>query len=603
MIEVITSQQLLERLGWTLLHSLWQGLLLAACFWLVLRLVRTHSSAMKHMVALTALVVWLVVPVLTFVAQMPGETPRPLVSTGGSADVPPVAEAARSPLPGPTPEPQPRAAAEHPNTEAYGSAAGGWLSVVGNRLASVGVLAPPLERFLPFAALGWLVIATILAARFAGSLALVERWRRSGHGLPDIQVRAAALARRMGVGGPVRVATSSRVDTPTVIGGPNVAILLPPNTVNLLSDEELDLVLAHELAHVLRRDGLASMLQALVDAALYFHPFTHTLRRVLCLESELACDAAALEATGYAPVRLAEALTRLERGRRDGDRRVPTTALTVGGSSGQLATRVHRLLGLGAPRAPRHAALPFAAVAVLTLWLVTGTAQEAVATAPDLEARTAPASQLEAPTPQPVVVIDPGHGGGTGATGFVDEDEVVLAIGLKLAHLLEAHGVTVLMTRTDHALVGEAGIEAVTRRVTTAVESLRRRVEMAEASSLLVSLHAASGTSSVMSGITTWVPRADQSDSNARRERASVTAAEALHSRLIQATGANDRGIKANHYFVLENATVPAVLLELGFVTNEAEANLLATEEYQSTVATSLALGVLDFLGVQPLKE
>src|SRR5690606_25778238 len=106
------------------------------------------------------------------------------------------------------------------------------------------------------------------------------------------------------------------------------------------SDDQLRLVVAHELAHLKRRDGPVNLLQAVAGVTLFFHPLTTSLRNVLGLEAEKACDDTALEVTGLAPLRLAETLAGLER-----RRRTPIAALAVRGPRSQLETRVRRLLG------------------------------------------------------------------------------------------------------------------------------------------------------------------------------------------------------------------------------------------------------------------
>src|SRR5690554_1939441 len=95
----------------------------------------------------------------------------------------------------------------------------------------------------------------------------------------------------------------------------------------------------------------------------------------------------------------------------------------------------------------------------------------------------------------------------------------------------------------------------------------------------------------------------DVSGTLTSRHLASRAAAEHTHPRLIAATGANDLGIRASDFHVLRAASVPAVVFELGFVTNAEEAALLASEEYQDALATALAGGILEHLSVQSAGE
>lgn len=309
------------------------------------------------------------------------------------------------------------------------------------------------------------------------------------------------------------------------------------------------------------------MFLAVVGTGLFFHPLTHRPRRVHELERERACDDAARLATGQEPLALADALTRLEPGRL-----VPSLPMMTAFSSGHLTARVRRLLGRPAPRQSWWTAVPFVGMTLLALRLMTGIAHEAGALGTD--------------RPVAVVVVDAGRGGGTGARGFVPEDEVVLAVTLKLAKYLESRGVKVRLTRSgDSAPPGSAS------------ESLAGRARPGEGADLFVSLHAAAGAASHLRGITTRVRRPVASESPSERELARRAAAGAIRTRLIAATGARDRGVKANVFYLLRRTPAPAVLVELGLVTNEAEAERLATEEYQAVLAAALADGVLEFLG------
>src|SRR5690606_23487507 len=76
----------------------------------------------------------------------------------------------------------------------------------------------------------------------------------------------------------------------------------------------------------------------------------------------------------------------------------------------------------------------------------------------------------------------------------------------------------------------------------------------------------------------------------------SLTLAETVQRNLVAATGATDRGIRQNLFYVIRNARIPAILVELGFVSNPEEGRKLATDSYQQTLAQALADGVLEFL-------
>lgn len=541
------------RLGWVLAHALWQGLALAGLLATALRFTRRRSSVFRHRLALAALLAWLAAPALTYLSLATDGADQSRV-TGATA----IHVAGDEAAPG-------LAAPDAPAGRAAGPGPG-WAPVVAaERLARLaGPAAPRLDALLPLAAAAWLLVSAYLALRLLASLLLAARLRRGGRPLPELQARLDGLGDRVGGQRRVLVRVSARVDAPTVLGGRRPLVLLPRNTLAELDAEQLELVLAHELAHVKRRDGTTNLLLAAAEALLPFHPFTPWLAAVMRLEREQACDDLALALTGREPVVLAQTLARLE-----GARRVPLAALGIGSGRGQLVRRVRRLLGERAAGASPWRALPFLGVGLLTLWLAAGAAQAR----PPLD------------WPAPAVTIDVGHGDGTGAVGYASEDEVVLAVAHKLASTLEANGVAVTLTRSDAHRLAEAPSE-----------DLDRRLEAAAGADLLVSLHAGSASSPAVRGLQTWIPGLTDGATLTERHHASRAAAEAMHPLLVTATGANDRGIKASRFAILDLASVPAVMIELGFVTHPGEGPRLADADYQDALANALATGIQEYL-------
>ena len=76
----------------------------------------------------------------------------------------------------------------------------------------------------------------------------------------------------------------------------------------------------------------------------------------------------------------------------------------------------------------------------------------------------------------------------------------------------------------------------------------------------------------------------------------SLSLAETVQRNLVSATGARDRGVKRNLFYVIRTARIPAILVELGFTTNPDEGPLLASSAYQAKLAQGLADGLLEFL-------
>jgi len=188
-----------------------------------------------------------------------------------------------------------------------------------------------------------------------------------------------------------------------------------------------------------------------------------------------------------------------------------------------------------------------------------------------------------------IVVIDPGHGGrDPGAVHHgVRESDIVLTISHMVAERLNRHpNIGVYMTRHTDEFV-----------------PLAQRTEFAnQVADLFVSVHANAVVNRPnVTGIETWYilhPREDNLSINSRQF------AQIMQRRLINASGAVDRGIKTTPYFVvLRDTTMPAVLLEVGFLTNAQEAARLATTVHQQLLAQAIYQGILEVLDMHgPLR-
>lgn len=218
----------------------------------------------------------------------------------------------------------------------------------------------------------------------------------------------------------------------------------------------------------------------------------------------------------------------------------------------------------------------------------------------------------------PTVVIDPGHGGhdpGASST-FAIEEEVVFDVALRLKQLLENEGIGVVLTRDRDTF-----------------RTLEERSTFATPQrNLFVSIHANAAPNPAASGIETWIfgqPLDPRLIDQAIRENGGGAVGEALtqevlelisstdamsvylkdsqrlyscalaqivQARMVEATGANDRGVRQNAFYVISTARIPAILVEVGFVSNEGEGSKLVTADYQSKLAAALARGIEEFL-------
>jgi beta-lactamase regulating signal transducer with metallopeptidase domain len=156
------------------------------------------------------------------------------------------------------------------------------------RALAAFVLAEPLA----FGALAlWSIVSIVFLARLAASLtSLLALRRRSASAPSDVASRVAQRARELGIRVPVSVRTSGAIATPMCVGFVRGTILIPQRLLQTLSNDEIDFVLVHELAHVRRYDGVSNLFAKVVRSVLIWNPVMLFVERRMAFERELACD-------------------------------------------------------------------------------------------------------------------------------------------------------------------------------------------------------------------------------------------------------------------------------------------------------------------------
>ncbi len=197
-----------------------------------------------------------------------------------------------------------------------------------------------MERHLGWIVAVWLLGVTVLSLRlFAGWLSVQRLRRRSSLPASDSwQTLLRRSAERLRVSRPVKLVESALVEVPTVIGWLSPMILLPASAMTGLTTEQLEALLAHELAHVRRHDYLINLLQTVVETLLFYHPAVWWISHRIRVEREHCCDDLAVQVCGDG-LTYAKALVALE------ELRAPKLGLAMSSSGGSLLTRVARLLG------------------------------------------------------------------------------------------------------------------------------------------------------------------------------------------------------------------------------------------------------------------
>jgi beta-lactamase regulating signal transducer with metallopeptidase domain len=298
---------LAQSIGWALLHLVWQAAIVAAILAASLALLAKRTANARYAVSCAALAL---LPILAGITAWRAYDAPPLpVNTGEQ-----VLHAQTMPLD------VARAAAAHATRAS---------------LRSFGEVA---KDALPTVVLLWLFGVTLLSIRLVVSWTRIKELSRAAQ--PAGAAWSRTLARigdALALRRAVAILESAAVEVPTVVGWLKPMILLPASTMSGLAAEEIEMLLAHELAHIRRHDFFVNLLQTAIETLMFYHPAVWWISRRIRVEREHCCDDMAIEVCGNA-IRYARALTHLE------ELRAHRAELVLAANGGSLLTRIRRLI-------------------------------------------------------------------------------------------------------------------------------------------------------------------------------------------------------------------------------------------------------------------
>lgn len=302
------EQPLIHAMGWTLLHFVWEGAIVAVLLVSALRVLANRSSQLRYAVACCALVVMASSPLVTFGL---------LAANARNAD-----------------ETLSHAAVEKNQVR------GLYNDLSWPATPWIEHLTEAFDRSLPWVLGAWFTGTTLLLCRLNIGLNTARRLKSLGTTAVAIELHMVFhdLSRRLGVVGPVSLVNSALVQVPTVIGWLRPAVLIPFGCLTGLSTTQIEAIFVHELAHIRRHDYLVSVFQSIVEAVLFYHPAVWWVSQQVRREREDSCDDLAVRISGDS-LAYAKALSVLE------ERRASLPGVALGANGGALAMRIKRLLG------------------------------------------------------------------------------------------------------------------------------------------------------------------------------------------------------------------------------------------------------------------
>lgn len=332
--EIIANSKLVESLGWTILHSVWQIALIASVLWLCLRILQKSAANARYAVAVFALAFSFILPVVTFVhltknqtsSFFRGENSRPGYAEQNIRDLRraedfPAAIKIESPI-----------SAVNPN----------------NVFASVenllNILSENFPAVLPFVVGMWFFGVAFFALRMIGGVWQLRVYKTRETTKPDApwQERFAALCEKLETTRAVKFRQSNLIKTPVVIGWLKPVILVPASVFLQISTEELETIIAHELIHIRRCDALVNLAQGAVEVLFFYHPGVWWISAAIRREREFATDETVIEIFSDSRIAYAKALANLEAIRLLANQDLPS--ITTAANGGNLMQRITKIL-------------------------------------------------------------------------------------------------------------------------------------------------------------------------------------------------------------------------------------------------------------------
>ena len=333
---LLAAQSLAELLGWTILHSIWQITLIALVLRLLLSWASKYDATIRCALAISALFVATSWSIHTFLGTLNQVTFAEKQSTGNilednnNPEIP-VATITFSPS--------------------------SYLKKI--EVQTAKIIAP----MMPFLAVFWFVGILFFASRILVGCFRLHHFSNNGIQLlpSSWDTRLLKLKHLSGIHRPVVVRLSNLVETPITYRFFRPIILLPVSLFTGLSDEQIEVILLHELAHIKRQDYLVNLLQSCIEVMFFYHPSIWWISKQVRLEREHSCDDRVMNLR-HNPMLYAQTLTQIQGQHYSFKTKL---AMSATGNTGDFSKRIYRLFQQKEP----SATLRNSAAALLLLFI------------------------------------------------------------------------------------------------------------------------------------------------------------------------------------------------------------------------------------------
>ena len=308
-IQHFISEDIIYALGWTVVHSIWQGFLVALLMMVVMMNIKERSARIRYEVAGISLFLVLVLSICTFLIMYGASGRHTLeVLTFSSLGIIPS------------------------------------ISTGSFFQETVQTGIDYFNQYIPLIVTIWFAGAVFFSIRLLGGLAYVQHIKYN-HNTPlsDYwQMNLRRIAQQLHFNRPMALLESSLIHVPMVIGFFKPVILMPLGAVNALTEKEVEAILSHELAHIVRNDFVLNIFLSFIEVLFYYHPAVWWIAANVRTERENCCDDLAIQLCGNS-LTYAKALVSLQEiNQSQGS--IPAFAMSLSGRKNQMINRVKRIL-------------------------------------------------------------------------------------------------------------------------------------------------------------------------------------------------------------------------------------------------------------------
>ena len=304
-IAELISKDWANALGWTLLHSIWQGLIILLLVAIFLRWIPTLHSATRYAIACSGLVLFVVATLTTFIYLHHGTTNLAHERSG---------------IPG----------VNYISNPVIQLPSSTWALDVSSAI----------QKIMPLVLMGWMAGFLFFTLRLSSGVFYSYRLRSESTPIDnEWYAYIQNISQKLGINRVISLAESAAINAPIVIGYFNPLIVIPVGMLTGLTPEQLETIFLHELAHIKRHDYLINFIQSVIETVFFFNPFVWKLSDIIRREREYCCDDVVVRQHGGVKA-YAYALTQLA------ERRLAphTFALSLAEDKNQLLNRIRRIM-------------------------------------------------------------------------------------------------------------------------------------------------------------------------------------------------------------------------------------------------------------------